>query len=157
MFQSSKYLLLAVFASSASTPSSSSTSVSISVTHQVPFGSHLRAVGEHPALGSWDPNAAPSLEWSQGDNWRCELSEVETSGGNLDFKLVVVHGDGEMVRSLLLFFFYFLLFWSHLKRESERKSGLDSFVKKRKAKLTPKEKKTVEKKTGVGAGRRPKR
>ena len=92
-------------AAAASAASSSSTSVSISVTHQVPFGSHLRAVGEHPALGAWDPNAAPALEWSQGDNWRCELSDFSTASGGserLDFKLVVVHGDGELVRFLSL-------------------------------------------------------
>lgn len=109
----SKISLPAVFASSSPSTSSATTNVSISVTHQVPFGSHLRAVGEHPALGSWDPNAAPALEWSQGDNWKCELDEVSTSalgkGERLDFKLVVVHGDGELVRCLR-FLLHFLLF-----------------------------------------------
>jgi len=66
----------------------------------VPFGSHLRAVGEHPALGGWDPSAAPALEWSEGDTWRCELSGLPAEeNSRLAFKLVVVHGDEKVADS----------------------------------------------------------
>ncbi len=55
------------------------------------FGEHLRVVGGCAELGGWDPVAAPSLEWAEGDNW---TAAVALPPGQHAFKLVIVRSDG---------------------------------------------------------------
>ena len=57
------------------------------------FGEHLRVVGGCAELGGWDPVAAPSLEWAEGDNW---TAAVALPPGQHAFKLVIVRNDGSV-------------------------------------------------------------
>jgi len=57
----------------------------------VAFGEHLRLVGSSTALGDWQPNEGLALEWSEGNNW---TASVELPAGAIEFKVVVIRGDG---------------------------------------------------------------
>jgi len=52
----------------------------------------VRAVGGAAALGGWDVNAAPVLEWAEGHTWSADLALP--AGGEVTFKLVILHADG---------------------------------------------------------------
>ncbi len=41
--------------------------------YQVKFGASLKAVGDGPALGTWDVNKGASLNWSEGHVWSVTL------------------------------------------------------------------------------------
>lgn len=60
-------------------------------TMQLNFGEVHKIVGSHPALGSWDPNAAPEMHWNDGNVWTLDI-DVQPNEG-LDFK--VCSGDAE--------------------------------------------------------------
>ena len=49
------------------------------------FGEVHKIVGGHPSLGDWDINAAPAMEWSDGDVWSLDVSVP--AGSNLEFKV----------------------------------------------------------------------
>ena len=52
---------------------------------QLNYGEVHKIVGGHPALGNWDPNAAPAMRWNDGDVWTLDF-ETEADQG-LDFKV----------------------------------------------------------------------
>ncbi|KAK9835486.1 hypothetical protein WJX74_001225 [Apatococcus lobatus] len=75
-------------------PSAEATiSLKISTCHKVQFGEIVKVVGEGDQLGSWDPPAAPAMEWSEGDNWTLQL---DLAPGAYDFKCVVARPDGSI-------------------------------------------------------------
>ena len=51
---------------------------------QLNFGEVHKIVGGHPALGGWDPSAAPEMRWTDGDVWTLDI-DVQPNEG-LDFK-----------------------------------------------------------------------
>lgn len=69
------------------------------------FGDGLRLAGSCAELGAWNPLAAPTLEWCEGDRWACQLA---LPPGQHTFKLVIIRQDGSQQweegdnRSLLL-------------------------------------------------------
>lgn len=36
---------------------------------QAGFGNYVKVVGSHEQLGAWDPRAAPTMEWGEGEKW----------------------------------------------------------------------------------------
>ncbi len=52
---------------------------------QVAFGETHKLVGAHPHLGGWNPDAAPSMSWSDGDVWTLDLDLPP--GEDLEFKV----------------------------------------------------------------------
>ena len=42
-------------------------------------------MGGHPALGNWDPSAAPEMRWNDGDVWTLDFDAEPNQG--LDFKV----------------------------------------------------------------------
>ncbi|KAK9802949.1 hypothetical protein WJX72_006264 [[Myrmecia] bisecta] len=68
--------------------------VKLRLQHQVAFGEIIKAVGESEVLGAWDPQAAPALEWGDGDVWSLVLG---MEPGSYVFKCVVVREDGSLV------------------------------------------------------------
>lgn len=66
--------------------------VSFVVPHcQLADGDHLRVVGACPALGAWQVDAAPALQWRHGHCW---VGALALPPGSHTFKLVVVRADG---------------------------------------------------------------
>lgn len=59
---------------------------------QLPFGDHLRLVGNAPALGNWKVDTAPRLEWSEGNVWTVTLDCVPLKP--IEFKFVHMKHDG---------------------------------------------------------------
>jgi hypothetical protein len=43
--------------------------VQFSVKQKVQYGQSVRLVGGTPEFGAWDPKAAPTTKWSDGDVW----------------------------------------------------------------------------------------
>lgn len=37
------------------------------------FGDHFLIVGDDPLFGSWDPESAITMEWSDGHMWTAEV------------------------------------------------------------------------------------
>lgn len=59
------------------------------------FGEALKVVGANPEVGEWQVEAAPTLEWSEGDVWTVDLKIPAES--ELTFKFVVDKGNGNVV------------------------------------------------------------
>ncbi|KAI3419225.1 CBM20 domain-containing protein [Psidium guajava] len=59
------------------------------------FGEQFLVVGDDPALGSWDPSSAVSLDWSDGHIWSVEL-DIPT-GRDIRFKFILRQRDGEIL------------------------------------------------------------
>ncbi len=51
---------------------------------QVAFGEVHKIVGGHASLGDWNVDAAPAMQWSDGDVW--SLDVTVPNGSNLEFK-----------------------------------------------------------------------
>mmetsp|Transcript_19067 Transcript_19067/g.48939 ORF Transcript_19067/g.48939 Transcript_19067/m.48939 type:complete len:654 (-) Transcript_19067:108-2069(-) len=64
--------------------------VKISIQKPVPFGQSLKVIGNHPTLGEWNLDAAPAMEWGEGDVW---TSSVMLPAGTWEFKCVITAGD----------------------------------------------------------------
>ena len=56
------------------------------------FGQRIRIVGASPALGAWDQNASPELEWSEGHMWHAKISLPR--GSVHEYKFVLFAADG---------------------------------------------------------------
>lgn len=52
---------------------------------QVSFGEAHKIVGSHSSLGSWNVDAAPLMEWSDGDVWTLDISIP--AGEAVEFKV----------------------------------------------------------------------
>ncbi|KAF8055666.1 rca [Scenedesmus sp. PABB004] len=65
--------------------------VKFSTRFKAAFGTFLKAVGGPEPLGAWDVDAAPPLQWSEGDVWSATLL---LPPGQHEFKLMVVNADG---------------------------------------------------------------
>ena len=48
------------------------------------FGEVHKIVGGHASLGDWNVDAAPAMQWSDGDVW--SLDVTVPNGSNLEFK-----------------------------------------------------------------------
>lgn len=48
------------------------------------FGETHKIVGGHPSIGDWNVDAAPAMNWSDGDVWSLDVSVP--SGTGLEFK-----------------------------------------------------------------------
>ncbi|XP_076939556.1 uncharacterized protein LOC143608394 [Bidens hawaiensis] len=59
------------------------------------FGQNFLITGDHPILGSWDPNNAISLTWSDGHIWTADI-DIPV-GECIKFKLVMQESDGKFV------------------------------------------------------------
>ena len=57
------------------------------------FGEQLRLVGACAELGGWDSDAAPLLQWQEGDNW---VATLALPPGEHACKLVLVRQDGSL-------------------------------------------------------------
>ena len=55
---------------------------------QIPFGEEHKIVGGHPSLGGWNVDAAPAMQWSDGDVWTLDVSLP--AGTGLEFKVNVL-------------------------------------------------------------------
>ncbi|CAL8462111.1 g1642 [Coccomyxa elongata] len=70
----------------------SDAAVRFTTTRGVAFGEVHKIVGGHASLGDWNVDAAPTMQWSDGDVW--SLDVTVPSGSNLEFKCVKVSGGG---------------------------------------------------------------
>ncbi|XP_076958212.1 uncharacterized protein LOC143633875 [Bidens hawaiensis] len=59
------------------------------------FGQNFLITGDHPILGSWDPNNAISLTWSDSHIWTADI-DIPV-GRCFKFKLVMQESDGKFV------------------------------------------------------------
>lgn len=48
-------------------------STKFSVQRKLEYGECHKVVGNHPSLGNWNVEAAPTLRWSEGHVWQGEL------------------------------------------------------------------------------------
>ncbi|KIZ03831.1 hypothetical protein MNEG_4121, partial [Monoraphidium neglectum] len=62
------------------------------ITTPVRFGEHVRVVGGAPSLGSWSPDAALKLTWSEGDKW--EGAAQLPAGQDIEFKFLICPAAG---------------------------------------------------------------
>ena len=53
---------------------------------QISYGEVHKIVGGHPSLGGWNVDAAPAMQWSDGDVWSLDVSLP--AGTGLEFKVV---------------------------------------------------------------------
>ncbi|WIA18481.1 hypothetical protein OEZ85_009936 [Tetradesmus obliquus] len=63
----------------------------------VDYGQSIRIIGGHEAMGAWNLAKAPFLRWSEGDLWNVTLEVA--AGGVIEYKYVVVEGDGTVAAS----------------------------------------------------------
>ncbi|KAJ9520631.1 hypothetical protein QJQ45_007520 [Haematococcus lacustris] len=63
--------------------------------HKVGFGEVLKLVGSAPELGGGQPDASPTLSWSQGDMWS---TEVALGPGAYDFKVLVYNRSSQAMQ-----------------------------------------------------------
>ncbi|WP_260458833.1 carbohydrate-binding module family 20 domain-containing protein [Actinotalea ferrariae] len=70
-------------------------SVSFGVRATTVWGQNLRVVGDHPALGSWDPTAGVALSSATYPVWRAQVALP--AGATVRFKYVRVDGAGAVV------------------------------------------------------------
>ena len=56
----------------------------VSICSQVAFGETHKIVGGHPSIGDWNVDAAPAMNWSDGDVWSLDVNVP--SGTGLEFK-----------------------------------------------------------------------
>eukprot|EP00746_Dinoflagellata_sp_MGD_P064948 gnl/MRDRNA2_/MRDRNA2_27074_c0_seq2.p1 gnl/MRDRNA2_/MRDRNA2_27074_c0~~gnl/MRDRNA2_/MRDRNA2_27074_c0_seq2.p1 ORF type:complete len:316 (+),score=50.68 gnl/MRDRNA2_/MRDRNA2_27074_c0_seq2:100-1047(+) len=67
--------------------------ISFSVVRQTRFGEEVRILGNAASLGSWDPNRAVAMKWSDGHKWQATI-EVELpspeSRESLEYKYVMM-------------------------------------------------------------------
>ncbi|KAE8697710.1 Carbohydrate-binding-like fold, putative isoform 2 [Hibiscus syriacus] len=59
------------------------------------FGEHFFVVGDHPMLGSWDPEIAVPLTWSEGHVWTAEL-DIPV-GISIRFKFILKTSTGKLL------------------------------------------------------------
>jgi hypothetical protein len=59
---------------------------------QLTFGQQMVLVGDVEALGEWELQRAPVMEWSEGDNWRVTLTVPASA--TLEYKFAVVDPGG---------------------------------------------------------------
>jgi hypothetical protein len=52
---------------------------------QIAYGEVHKIVGGHPSLGDWNVDAAPAMQWSDGDVWSLDVSMP--AGTSLEFKV----------------------------------------------------------------------
>lgn len=64
-------------------------SVTFRLNYRTEFGDYLKIVGDGDALGSWDPQNAPAMVWSEGDEWKATVDLP--AGGTYTFKAVLVN------------------------------------------------------------------
>lgn len=67
--------------------------VRFSVKRKLKYGENVKLIGNHPSLGSWDLQKAPSMSWNEGHIWTTEV-EVP-SGTSLEFKCVQCSDSGD--------------------------------------------------------------
>lgn len=67
-------------------PNANAVQVSFFVPFQTKFGESLRIVGADECVGSWNVDAAPLLQWSEGDIWTATISVPP--GTALEYKIV---------------------------------------------------------------------
>ena len=71
------------------------TPVAFAVQASLSFGSSLAVVGSDASIGSWNPDGAARLAWSEGDVWvGAVILESALGTANEEFKLVVVAPHG---------------------------------------------------------------
>ncbi|CAN1150736.1 Pentatricopeptide repeat-containing protein At2g29760, chloroplastic [Linum perenne] len=59
------------------------------------YGEQFLLVGNHPAIGSWDPMNAIALSWSEGNMWSVEMDlPVDTT---MQYKFILRGSDGEQI------------------------------------------------------------
>lgn len=59
------------------------------------FGEHFFIVGDHPMLGSWDPESCIPLTWSEGHVWAVEL-DIPV-GISVQFKFILKTTTGDIL------------------------------------------------------------
>eukprot|EP00873_Tetraselmis_striata_P021787 jgi/Tetstr1/442051/TSEL_030232.t1 len=72
----------------ATSASDGSSGVSFKVQQEVPFKTFFKVCGNVEALGAWDLDKAPAMEWSEGHVWSLDLPVP--AGVDLEYKLVKI-------------------------------------------------------------------
>jgi len=62
--------------------------VSLRLEQPVPFKTYFKVCGGTEQLGNWDLEAAPAMEWSEGDVWSLDI--ISPAGAEIEYKLVKV-------------------------------------------------------------------
>jgi hypothetical protein len=62
---------------------------------KVAFGQCLKLVGSGPALGDWNPELSPCMEWKEGDGWSTKV--LQLSPGSYEFKFVIASGANDSI------------------------------------------------------------
>ncbi|CAG9466245.1 unnamed protein product [Pedinophyceae sp. YPF-701] len=63
--------------------------------YETAYGQYLALIGDGPALGDWDINKAPRMEWSEEHVWKKEVEVPRSS--ETEFKLVLLNDAGEQL------------------------------------------------------------
>jgi hypothetical protein len=72
---------------------SPTTTLRLSVPYRTAYGHHLAIVGDDPALGSWAPERAVPMDWSEGDVWVAEVGAGGAPGDAWEYKYIVREGE----------------------------------------------------------------
>ncbi|KAG8479935.1 hypothetical protein CXB51_029580 [Gossypium anomalum] len=75
--------------------SSKATRVKFQLKKECSFGEHFFIVGDHPMLGSWDPESCIPLTWSEGHVWAVEL-DIPV-GISVQFKFILKTTSGDIL------------------------------------------------------------
>ncbi|KAK8273336.1 hypothetical protein V6Z11_D11G401900 [Gossypium hirsutum] len=71
------------------------TRVKFQLKKECSFGEHFFIVGDHPMLGSWDPESCIPLTWSEGHVWAVEL-DIPV-GISVQFKFILKTTTGDIL------------------------------------------------------------
>ena len=82
---------------------SSPSSLSLKSRYETSWGQVIKVVGSLPELGSWNPQAAPTMQWNEGHKWTLSSRLPKQS---FSFKIICMSNgyirweDGEVNRSI---------------------------------------------------------
>eukprot|EP01053_Blabericola_migrator_P011960 Blabericola_migrator_1__11959@NODE_731_length_6696_cov_64_725298_g527_i0_p5_GENE_NODE_731_length_6696_cov_64_725298_g527_i0NODE_731_length_6696_cov_64_725298_g527_i0_p5_ORF_typecomplete_len189_score20_57CBM_20/PF00686_19/2_1e24FLYWCH_u/PF16662_5/5_7FLYWCH_u/PF16662_5/6e02FLYWCH_u/PF16662_5/91_NODE_731_length_6696_cov_64_725298_g527_i07671333 len=70
--------------------------VSFLVNFATYFGQELFIIGNTPELGEWNPDRAVKMIWSDGNNWRCDITLAGKRDPKVHYKYLVKDDKGNI-------------------------------------------------------------